>query len=189
MASRATLRQEQARQTRDSLLSTGLEIAERVGLAGMSVNRIVEEAGVAKGTFFHHFPDRSAFLASLYDEFHGGLHAAVASVIDGIEPGAEHLIIAANAYLDECLGHRGVRALLLEAHADAQVSQTAAENDELASQRISKDFVAMGWDHPLDAARLWRSLVVEAALLELRSSRRRPALRAVLGRFLDQSVV
>jgi hypothetical protein len=68
-------------------------------------------------------------------------------------------------------------------------SQTAAENDELASQRISKDFVAMGWDHPLDAARLWRSLVVEAALLELRSSRRRPALRAVLGRFLDQSVV
>ena len=38
--------------TRDALLDAGTRVAERHGLAGLSVNRVVAEAGVAKGTFY-----------------------------------------------------------------------------------------------------------------------------------------
>ena len=62
------VRQQRAAATRRQLITAGLSLAERTGLAGMSVNLIVAEAGVAKGTFFHHFRDRSQFLLALHTE-------------------------------------------------------------------------------------------------------------------------
>jgi len=38
--------------TREALLDAGTAVAGRYGLAGLSVNRVVAEAGVAKGTFY-----------------------------------------------------------------------------------------------------------------------------------------
>jgi AcrR family transcriptional regulator len=49
-----------AQQTRANLIETGLVLAEELGLEGLSVNAVVAGAGVSKGTFFHHFPDRVA---------------------------------------------------------------------------------------------------------------------------------
>ena len=54
----AGIRQQRAAATREQLIAAGLSLAERTGLAGMSVNQIVAEAGVAKGTFFHHFREK-----------------------------------------------------------------------------------------------------------------------------------
>jgi TetR/AcrR family transcriptional repressor of nem operon len=50
-----TMRTLAAEQTRAKLIETGLVLAERLGLEGLSVNAIVAEAGVSKGSFFHHF--------------------------------------------------------------------------------------------------------------------------------------
>ena len=180
----STFRQDQARQTRDSLIRTGLAIAERVGLIGMSVNRIVEEAGVAKGTFFHHFPDRSAFLVALHREFHERLLAEVSASVDGLAPGTDRLIRAANAYLDGCLRDRGVHAMLCEIRVAPQIAQAIAECSQQIAEVYSADFAAMGWADPLDSARLWNGLCAEAALLELDLVRRRPPLRAVLDQYL-----
>ena len=68
------VRKEAMAKTRESLIDAGLRLAERTGLAGLSVNLIVGEAGVAKGTFFHHFGDRR-LRACLQQQ---GPHAAVA---------------------------------------------------------------------------------------------------------------
>ena len=68
-----TTRQERAAATREHLVDAGLRLAEDTGLAGMSVNLIVEKAGVAKGTFFHHFTDRAGFLVAVHREFHDRL--------------------------------------------------------------------------------------------------------------------
>jgi hypothetical protein len=45
---------------------TGLVLAEDLGLDGLSVNAVVAAAGVSKGTFFHHFPDRVSYLLALH---------------------------------------------------------------------------------------------------------------------------
>jgi AcrR family transcriptional regulator len=179
-----TARQERAAATRQRIVDAGLRLAEKTGLAGLSVNLIVEEAGVAKGTFFHHFGDRAGFLVALHREFHDRLFTEIAQAVGGMPPSRDRLLTAAAAYLDGCLRHRGIRALLLEARAEPLIAGAIAERNRQASQLITPDFAAMGWAHPADGAALWNGLVVEAALLELAVGRRRPAVRDALAQFL-----
>jgi TetR/AcrR family transcriptional repressor of nem operon len=177
-------RKERAAATREHLVETGLRLAERTGLAGMSVNFIVDEAGVAKGTFFHHFADRAGFLAAIHREFHDRLFAEIAEAVAELPPGRDRLLATADAYLDGCLRHRGIRALLLEARAEPLIADVIAERNKQATQRITPDFAALGWAHPAEGAALGIGLVVEAALLELAAGRRVPAIRDALAQFL-----
>jgi len=179
-----SIRQQRAAATRQQLVDAGLRLAEDTGLAGMSVNRIVEQAGVAKGTFFHHFGDRGGFLVALHREFHDRLFAEITQAVAGMPPGRERLLTAATAYLDGCLRHRGIRALLLEARAEPLIAAAIAARNQQASLLVTADFRAIGWTHPSDGAALWNGLVVEAALLELAAGQRQPATRNALAQFL-----
>jgi AcrR family transcriptional regulator len=180
-------RAERAAGTREDLLDAGLRLAEHTGLAGMSVNLIVAEAGVAKGTFFHHFGDRTTFLLALHRAFHDRLFAEITVLIDGAPPGRDRLLATAYAYLDGCLRHRGVRALLLEMRAEPVIAAEIAARNEQVSALIGADFAEMSWLHPRDGAALWNGLVVEAALLEHAAGKRRPATREALAQFLPDS--
>ncbi|MCO6008298.1 TetR/AcrR family transcriptional regulator [Actinoallomurus purpureus] len=180
------VREQRAAATRKQLIAAGLSLAERTGLAGMSVNLIVTEAGVAKGTFFHHFRDRSEFLLALHTEFHDRTFAEIEETIAGMTPGRGRLLAAANAYLDECLSHRGVRALLLEARVDPAIIEAIASRNKLVIQLSSPDFAAMGWAHPGPSAAMWNSAVVEAAILELDGGGYQPEIRAALAQFLRE---
>jgi TetR/AcrR family transcriptional regulator, transcriptional repressor for nem operon len=179
-----TTRQERAAATRELLVNAGLGLAEHTGLAGMSINQIVEEAGVAKGTFFHHFTGRAGFLVALHREFHDRLFAEITTAAAHLPPGRDRLLTAAGAYLDGCLRHRGIRALLLEARAEPLIADAIAERNKQATQLITPDFAEMGWERPAQAAALWNGLVVEAALLELAAGQRSPAIRNALAQFL-----
>ena len=179
-----TARQQRAAATREHLVDAGLRLAEETGLAGMSVNLIVEKAGVAKGTFFHHFADRAGFLLALHTEFHDRLFAEITEAVAGMPPGRDRLLTAAGAYLDGCLRHRGIRALLLEARAEPLIAHAIAERNSQASEFATPDFTALGWADPAEGAALWNGLVVEAALLELAAGRRRDPIRTALAQFL-----
>ena len=180
----STGRQEQARRTRQQLIDAGLRLSERTSLAGMSVNMIVDEAGVAKGTFFHHFADRAGFLLALHREFHERLFDEILAAIRDLAPGRVRLLRAADGYLDGCLRDRGVRALLVEARAEPAVVQAVLDNNDKVAEIVRPDFEAMGWPHAAAAARLWNGMVVEAALVELRAAGRQPSVRAALELFL-----
>jgi len=177
-------RHQRAAATREHLLDTGLRLAEHTGLAGMSINLIVEKAGVAKGTFFHHFADRAGFLVALHREFHDRLFAEITEAAAHLPPGRDRILSAAGAYLDGCLRHRGIRALLLEARAEPLIAGAIAERNKQATQLTTGDFAAMGWAHPAEGAALWNGLIVEAALLELAAGRRLPTVRDALAQFL-----
>jgi AcrR family transcriptional regulator len=177
-------RQAQASATREQLVAAGLRMAERRGLTGMSINAVVDAAGVAKGTFFHHFGDRSGFLVAIHREFHDRLFADVLPAIVDRPRGAQRLLAGANAYLDECLRHRGIRALLLEARAEPAIAEAIAERNRLVVELVEPDFAALGWNHPADGAALWNGLVVEAALLELARGAAQPTVRGALAQFL-----
>jgi AcrR family transcriptional regulator len=97
--------------TYDALLDAGIAVAEREGLAGLSVNRVVAEAGVAKGTFYVHFSDRETFVDALHARFHAKVDEAVAAAIADRPPGAARLVAGAEAYLDVSLSDRAVKAL------------------------------------------------------------------------------
>lgn len=173
-------RQASAARTQQLLIDSGSALAERTGLMGLSVNLLVEHAGVSKGTFFHHFGSRSAYVVALHRAFHDGLQDEIARSIDGMPAGAERLDVVASTYLDVCLRQRGVRALLLEARADPQIQHEINSRNEAAAHVITSDFIEMHTALPAETARLWIGLVVEVALLELTAGGSLPASREAL---------
>jgi len=177
-------RHERARRTREALIEAGLELAETTPLAGMSVNRVVEQAHVAKGSFFYHFGDRAGYLLALHRGFHDGVLADVRLATGGQPPGADRLATVAAGYLDACLRRRGVRALLLEARAQPAVAGEIRVRSDQIARLCEPDFRAMGRAHPLESARLWVGLVAEAALIEHDAGARLPDLRAALREYL-----
>jgi len=169
-----------AAQTRANLIETGLVLAEDLGLEGLSVNAVVAAAGVSKGTFFHHFPDRVSYLVALHRRFHDVLFEEVTAVIGGLQPGKDRLDAAARTYLDACLRDRGVKALLLEARGHLPIADEVTRRNRMNVDVVAADFAALGWSHPREAARLWVAATAECALIELERGRRDNAARAAL---------
>jgi AcrR family transcriptional regulator len=166
------------------MIEAGLRLAETTGIGGMSVNRVVREAGVAKGSFFHHFGDRTGYLLALHRTFHDRLVADTLQVSTLMPSGRERLLAGAAVYLDSCLKTRSVRALMLEARAIPAIANEIRSRNDQSARICEPHFVAMGWPHPLDSARLWIGLVAEAALIEFDARRAQPALRAALRHYL-----
>ena len=170
--------------TRAALLDAGAAVAEREGLAGLSVNRVVAEAGVAKGTFYVHFADRAAFVDALHERFYAQVREAVDAASAELEPGAERLQRAALAYLDACLSHRAVKALLVEARTDGSLTDRIASRGDAFAQDAAASFRAMGRRDAAQAARLFVAMTSDAALQELAAGRRVPAVRRALAGFV-----
>jgi AcrR family transcriptional regulator len=170
--------------TREALLDAGATVAERYGLAGLSVNRVVVEAGVAKGTFYVHFSARAAFVDSLHERFHSKVEAAVATAVSGLPPGAERIARGVEAYLDVCLTDRAVKALALEARSDPSLSAPMAARHERFAAASVPSFKAMGWPDAPAASQLLAAMTAEIAIRELDASRRLPASRRALRHFL-----
>ncbi|HYZ69546.1 MAG TPA: TetR/AcrR family transcriptional regulator [Mycobacterium sp.] len=169
-----------AAQTRANLIETGLVLAEDVGLEGLSVNAVVAGAGVSKGTFFHHFPDRVTYLVALHRRFHDALFDEMMSAIDGVPPGKDRLDAAATTYLDGCLRDRGVKALLLEARGHLPITEEVTRRNRMSVDVVTADFEALGSRYPRESARLWIAATAECALMELELGRRDPAARSAL---------
>jgi len=170
--------------TAEALLDAGVTVAERHGLAGLSVNRVVAEAGVAKGTFYVHFSDRKAFVDTLHQRFHAGVEEAVAQAVDGVPPGPDRLVRGAEAYLDVCLEDRAVKALALEARSDPDLASSMSARHERFAASAVPSFKAMGWPDATAAAQLLAAMTAEIAIRELDAGRRLPAGRRSLSRFL-----
>ena len=174
------------RDTRALLLEAGVAVAEREGLSGMSVNRVVAEAGVAKGTFYVHFPDREAFIDALHEALHERVRLAAAAATEGTQPGAEQLWRAAEAYLDVCLADRAIKALTLEARSEGALTGSMSARHERMADRLVAGFRAMGWPDARAAAQLLAAMTSEVAIRELEAGRRLPAARRALRRFLGE---
>jgi AcrR family transcriptional regulator len=172
--------------TRGALLDAGERVAEVHGLAGLSVNRVVAEAQVAKGTFYVHFADREAFVDALHERFHSAVRAQVMEVIADLPPGAELLQRATRAYLDASLANRAVKALVTEARADPQLSAAMAERSAGFGAAAKPSLEALGYKDTKVAVRLYQAMVSEAALMELDAGKRLPAVRRALADWLER---
>ena len=170
--------------TREALLDAGVAVAEAHGLAGLSVNRVVAAAGVAKGTFYVHFESREQFVDALHARFHARVEEAVVTAIADLPPGRDRLVRGAEAYLDVCLADRAVKALALEARSDPDLAASmSARHEQFASSAVPS-FKAMDWPDASAASQLLAAMTAEVAIRELDAGRRLPAARRSLRRFL-----
>lgn len=180
---KASTRADSAARTRSQLVDAGLRLAEGAGMSGLSANRVVAEAGVSKGTFFHHFGDRAAYLVEVHRTFHDRIAEDVRAAAADLPRGRARLLAATTAYLDVCLRQRGVRALLFEARSEASVVEEIGRRNEISAAFLVNDFRAMDRSYPLECARLWVGMTREAAVIEFDASGAVPAIRDALAAF------
>jgi AcrR family transcriptional regulator len=169
-----------AHPTRQSLLDAGLALAETSALSTLSIDVIVREANVAKGTFYVHFSDRASYLVALHRRFHDRLADDVRAASGDLPRGGPRLKKATIAYLNGCLRARGVKAMLLEARGEPAIANAVATSNERFARGAAPDFQVLGVKHPGEHARLFVAMVAETALLDLGAVKRKPALRAAL---------
>jgi TetR/AcrR family transcriptional regulator, transcriptional repressor for nem operon len=167
--------------TRHQLLDAALHVAERDGLAALSVNNITTQAGLAKGTFYVHFADRTGLIVEMHKRFHDELFAVIVSSTKHEVPGPHRAAKRLIAFLDGCRTQRGVRSLLLEASAQPELRGEAKRRNEQAARVIAADLrSSKSGALALDTARLLVAATAETASRELAANRALPRLRAAL---------
>ncbi len=172
------------RRTRDALIEAGEVVAERDGLAGLSVAAVAREAGVAKGTFYLYFQDRDSFIDGMHQRFYTHVTEAVSQAVADLTPSCDLLLAAIYAYLDVCLAHGAVKALVLETRAQGNLTTTMEQREALFARLAEPSMRAMGMGPAKVTARLVVALTSEAALIEMEAKRRVPGARGAIRELL-----
>ena len=133
------------RWSRINWLEYSLETLARHGSAGLSLNRLISEFHVTKGSFYWHFKNQADFRAALIDYWHKTFTVAVGCQADASSEGPE-------AWLEYLL-----RAAIKDGHAqyDNVISALATHNPELMPAvrasyewraiRVGEQFAALGY--------------------------------------------
>src|SRR5688572_5294405 len=115
MVSEERIRDRKRRETREAVFVAAIEEFFTTGVAAARIERIVEKAGVARGTFYFHFPTKDHVLFELTDRN----EAVIAASVD----------IADDAHLGEVLRatFEGVRNAMQAVHGDLRRELLAAQ--------------------------------------------------------------
>ncbi|KAF0847555.1 TetR/AcrR family transcriptional regulator [Nocardia caishijiensis] len=171
---------------RRALLDAGRVLLGSENLSKVSVNAITAGAGMAKGSFYQHWPSRDEFLLAVHREFHDTLFAGVRAAIADVPPGVERLRAGIEVYLDGCLADPATKALLVQARTDAGLGGEVARRNALAADIAAEDLTAIGWPDPHSVAVLLIAAIAETALQELDADAPRTDLRAALLRLAER---
>jgi AcrR family transcriptional regulator len=172
---------------RNALLDAGQRLLESADLARISVNAIVAEADMAKGSFYQHWPSRAEYLRALHARFHDQLGESIAAAMADLPPGRDRLEAGMNAYLDGCLAEPATKALLVQSRTEAGLSDLVAARNESSATLILPDLAALGWVPPKPVAVLLIAAVAEIALIELAAGKRDKQLRRALLRLATRT--
>lgn len=175
-------RQKRAR-TRAQLLAAAHALFARQAVESVTVDEVVKEAGVAKGTFYVHFDDLQSLTTAIADEL-------VKSIDDLLQPGrlslnepAFRVAFGCCSFIDKALSDPSWASVL------ARMTVAAPQGGEIARRHLLEDLSAMSKGLPgsLSAA-LSLEIVLGIMVQLLRafgegrlSSRdREPAIAAIL---------
>jgi TetR/AcrR family transcriptional regulator, transcriptional repressor for nem operon len=171
---------------RNALLDAGQRLLATADLARISVNAIVAEAGMAKGSFYQHWPSRAQYVRELHARFHDQLEESIAAAMADLPPGSDRLEAAMNIYLDGCLAEPATKALLVQSRTEAGLSDLVAARNHSAAALIVPDLLALGWTPPKPIATLLVASIAEIALVELDAGQRDNELRRGLLRLASR---
>lgn len=84
-----TNRQKQSLETKNRLYKTAYELFKKNGFDNVSVDSIVEAAGVSKGTFYVHFESKSSLIYSLSADVVSSVDLDYKSFVESLPTGAK----------------------------------------------------------------------------------------------------
>ncbi|MEU2035359.1 TetR/AcrR family transcriptional regulator [Nocardia amamiensis] len=108
---------EQAEEVRARIVLATAEVFTRTGSRGLSVAQIIEQAGLARPTFYRYFGNATEPLLAVLDSSNDGLVGGIRAALTGTDEPVELGIRLIDAYLDWARGHGPMlRPLFAELH-------------------------------------------------------------------------
>lgn len=106
---------EKGKATRQALLTTAEQVFGEEGYDGASVAEITRRAGVAQGTFYVHFPEKSATFNELVDHVNHKVRETSAEAIAGLTDRLEIERAGFEAFFDYVDEHPGIYRIIRDA--------------------------------------------------------------------------
>jgi AcrR family transcriptional regulator len=111
------LRDAQASATRDALLAAARGLFARRGYAQVSVDEIVQAAGLTKGALYHHFEDKRQLFRGVVEQVQRQIRERLRAAAAGVADPHARLRAACHAYLDACTEDEVGRIVVLDSPA------------------------------------------------------------------------
>jgi AcrR family transcriptional regulator len=144
-----------------------IQTAETLPYCDATLTRIAKVAKVPVERLQAQFIDLTHLLIAVQQHILDDLRDSVIEDTAHFPPGLERVRSATKGYLDHSLRHRGLRGWLLQARREkSQLAEGLRRQNHSFALVISTEFHALGWPHPLAAARLYLAAIQEAARLE-----------------------
>ena len=141
-----TQRQKAARETRRKIVEAGVALVRSGGFAEASVEAITHAAGVAKGTFYVHFPSKEHLAAEICREPYENLSRDVMAAKGPLQRRLARLFLGWAAIADEtgveCI--RELFRIMLSPAIAADIGLTFYERDRSVVESLLNDAVASG---------------------------------------------
>jgi len=144
-----------------------LQIADQLPYREATLAHIAKLAKVPVERLQAEFIDFTHLLIAVQQYILDELRDYVIDATAHLAPGLDRVRSATKVYLDHSLENRGVRGWLLQARRERQqLAEGLRRQNHSFALVISTEFHALGWPHPLAAARLYLAAIQEAARLE-----------------------
>jgi AcrR family transcriptional regulator len=98
-----TLRERQAEATRQLLVDVARELFAERGYAATSIEEIIQQAGVARGALYHHFPGKDALFRAVYEAVQADTASRVTTAACAVQDPSGAVRAGLSAFLDACL--------------------------------------------------------------------------------------
>ena len=108
------LRVRQAEATRELLVDVARRNFTEHGYAATSIDDIIQQAGVARGALYHHFPGKEALFRAVYETVEGEVVARVMAAAAAAPSPWEAVRAGLSAFLDACLEPAFRRIVVLD---------------------------------------------------------------------------
>jgi AcrR family transcriptional regulator len=169
------LRVERGRATRERLLATARELFGRDGYEATSVEAVLKEAGVAKGSLYHHFENKPALFDAVLDQVVAEVAEKAARAAAQQEDPVEGLRAGCHAWLRMSLDPAVQRIALVDAPAVLGWSRWRELDEQYTLGGVRRGLQRVADDGRLPAtqvdalANMLLAAVGEAALLIVQS--------------------
>src|SRR5205085_752234 len=107
-------REHQSEATRATLLATARSLFALRGYPDVSVDEIVQAAGLTKGALYHHYPDKEGLFRGVVEEIEKEIYARLTQAAGAQREHLAQLRAACHAYLDVCIEPEVGRIVVLD---------------------------------------------------------------------------
>lgn len=108
-----------AARTHAALVAAGFELLVERPIDAIAIDEVVARAGVAKGSFFNHFPDKQHFAEAIASEVRLELEALVTRANSAVTDPVKRIAGGMRVAADFALNHPKRTAVLLRSHASS----------------------------------------------------------------------